>query len=159
VRAELAAAEFPVDTFWLDIDYMDRYRDFTLSEAFPQAGVRAWVDALHAAGQRFMVINDPGIASGYARGEYPPYDSGLAEGVFIRESADSPEPARGAVWPGATVFADFSAPQTLPWWRRWVRDFHDAIGSQINSPVGFGSEFRSPDILEPYYADTRYGIS
>lgn len=28
-------------------------------------------------------------------------------------------------------------------------DFHDAICSQINSPVGFGSEFRSPDILEP----------
>ena len=128
VRRELAEARFPVDTFWLDIDYMDRYRDFTLSKEFPQPEVRAWVDALHAAGNKFMIINDPGIASGYAPGEYPPYDTGVAEGVFIQAGRDTNASAIGAVWPGATAFADFSQNNAYSWWRRWIGEFYDAIG-------------------------------
>ena len=128
VRSELAEARFPVDTFWLDIDYMDRYRDFTLSEHFPQPAVRAWVDELHAAGQHFMIINDPGIASSYPPGEYPPFDSGLEAGVFIRASATSDAPALGQVWPGQTAFADFSHPAAQAWWHGWVQEFYLAIG-------------------------------
>ena len=143
VRRELAAARFPVDTFWLDIDYMDRYRDFTLSEHFPAERVRAWVDEVHAAGQRFVVINDPGIAASYAPGEYPPYDSGVEAGVFIRAGEGSNASAFGHVWPGLTAFADFSAPGALAWWRRWVGEFHAAIGFDgLWLDMGEVSDFR-----------------
>jgi lysosomal alpha-glucosidase len=129
VRADLNAAGFPLDTLWLDIDYMNAYRDFTLSEHFPEAEVRKWVDELHAEGQRFVVINDPGIASGYPRGEYAPFDEGVAADVFIKAPPGSPETyAIGGVWPGATAFADFSAPTAHAWWEAQIAAFHKKIG-------------------------------
>lgn len=56
VVANYSAAEIPLETQWLDIDYMDKYLDFTTSPVnFPQQDVAAFIDSLHANNQRFVV--------------------------------------------------------------------------------------------------------
>lgn len=109
----------PLDTAWTDIDYMDRYRDFTWDpQRFPQAQVRAFVDQLHANGQHYVVIVDPGIAN--APG-YAPYERGRQSGVFIKNRTGGE--FVGKVWPGTTVFPDFFHANASAWWQREIAGF------------------------------------
>lgn len=78
-----SAAGIPLDTQWMDIDYMQAYRDFTFdSKAFPTAQVAEFVNSLHANGQHFVPIIDPGIMvfSGYDA-----YELGLKEDIFVKD--------------------------------------------------------------------------
>jgi alpha-glucosidase (family GH31 glycosyl hydrolase) len=62
VVANYSAANIPLETQWMDIDYMQNYRDFTYDAVqFPASQVSAFVDNLHAKGQHFIPIVDPGI--------------------------------------------------------------------------------------------------
>lgn len=132
----LIAANIPTDVFWLDIDYMDKYRIFTTQANFPAPALKEWSNQLHINGSRFVIINDPGIASGYARGEYPAFDEALAANVLIRKAKKYQNiddeidlPALGHVWPGETAFADFTAGKpALDWWRHQITAFRDKIG-------------------------------
>ncbi|MDT8288034.1 MAG: glycoside hydrolase family 31 protein, partial [Elusimicrobiales bacterium] len=71
-------------------------------------------------GLRVVPILDPGIKR--ERG-YPVFDSGLAEGVFCRNTAGSL--FTGMVWPGRTVFPDFMRPAARKWWAGHARRFFD----------------------------------
>jgi alpha-glucosidase (family GH31 glycosyl hydrolase) len=63
-------AAIPLETQWMDIDYMQDYRDFTWGSAnFPADKVKQFVDTLHSNGQHFVPIVDPGIMV------YPGYDA------------------------------------------------------------------------------------
>jgi alpha-glucosidase (family GH31 glycosyl hydrolase) len=84
--------------------------------------VRAFVDALHAEGRRFVPILDPGIA--LAPG-YAPYDDGVAAGVFLRDLTGAPY--IGEVWPGAVHFIDFMHPAVDAYWEKHVGAFYEAI--------------------------------
>ena len=47
----------PLDTVWIDIDYMDSYKIFTNDPvAFPMCTFRAFIDRLHGNGQKIVVI-------------------------------------------------------------------------------------------------------
>ena len=71
------AAEIPLETQWMDIDYMQEYRDFSWNGAkFPADQVKQFVDGLHANGQHFVPIVDPGIMV-YAN--YDAYEAGVKE--------------------------------------------------------------------------------
>lgn len=54
-------AQIPLDTMWNDIDYSDRFLDFTHDEErFPLQDWRAFVDGLHSDGQHYVILVDPG---------------------------------------------------------------------------------------------------
>ncbi len=47
---------------WNDIDYMENYEDFSFDPLrFPLDQVQSFVDQLHASGQHYVVITDPGL--------------------------------------------------------------------------------------------------
>jgi lysosomal alpha-glucosidase len=103
VVAAMRAAKLPHDVMWNDIDYMSEYLDFTSdSQRYPMHQMRALVDDLHAHGQHYVMITDPGISSTQPHGTYPPLDEGIAGDVFINVSG---KPLVGKVWPGETACA------------------------------------------------------
>lgn len=105
----------PNDGLWVDIDYMRGYRVFTWDERhWPQH--RRQIDDLQSHGQRVVPILDPGVKVDKT---FEVYRSGLNADVFCRNPAGTP--FVGFVWPGATVFPDFSLPAVRDWWARWVR--------------------------------------
>jgi alpha-glucosidase (family GH31 glycosyl hydrolase) len=125
VVANYSAAEIPLQTQWLDIDYMDKYLDFTLDPAsFSQGAMTAFVTGLHDRGQNFVPIVDPGI---YMRNNsYDTYTRGVADDVFIM-SMDGVSPYLGQVWPGPTYFPDWFAPKTSDWWSNEFSLFRDMV--------------------------------
>ncbi|HRC73214.1 MAG TPA: glycoside hydrolase family 31 protein [Candidatus Competibacter sp.] len=129
-----AAAEVPVSALWYDIDYMDDYRLFTWDRTdFPDpAGLNR---DLKAAGIRAVAIVDPGVKRepGYAV-----YDGGRERAVFCQTA--SGREYVGKVWPGDTVFPDFTLEQTRRWWSRWMADFLrdsalDGVWLDMNDPA------------------------
>jgi alpha-glucosidase (family GH31 glycosyl hydrolase) len=140
------AAAIPLDVVWADIDYMSDHRDWTLDEArYPLNRTRALVASLHAAGRRWVPIVDPGVP---AVPGYGPYDAGLAAGAFVRAPLPAPlsEPYVGAVWPGLTVWPDFTAASASArdYWADAVAAFHhvvpfDGLWIDMNEPSNFKS--------------------
>ncbi|HEX8998134.1 MAG TPA: TIM-barrel domain-containing protein [Ktedonobacterales bacterium] len=122
----------PCDHLWLDIDYMDGYRVFTWNPTrFPQP--KAMLDELSADGFKVVAIIDPGVKA-------DPTDATFAEGVerdyFVRHPDGSL--FIGSVWPGASVFADFSRADVRAWWGERHRALMDAglagIWDDMNEP-------------------------
>lgn len=59
--AKYKEVDLPLECMWSDIDYMDRYMDFTVDSAtYPLVRFRKFIDSLHANNQKFMMILDPG---------------------------------------------------------------------------------------------------
>eukprot|EP01042_Synura_sphagnicola_P003914 gene3914-4910_t len=83
IVANYSKANIPLDTQWMDIDYMQSYRDFTYdAKNFPISEVQSFVSKLHENGQHFVPIVDPGIMV------YPGYDAyekGLALDLYIKD--------------------------------------------------------------------------
>lgn len=61
---------------------------------FPEQRMRAFVDELHAKGQHFVVIVDPGVA--ITTDPYPTLERGLADNIFI-QAPDGSGPLVGKV--------------------------------------------------------------
>ena len=77
-------ADFPFDVQWTDIDAMKSYLDFTYDTQTFQS-LPNLVRALHLAGIHYVNIIDPGISSVQPAGTYPPFDDGIANGIFIKQ--------------------------------------------------------------------------
>lgn len=102
------SAGIPLDTQWMDIDYMQNYKDFTVDSVnFPQSEMKSFVDELHQNGMKFIPIIDPGIM---IQSGYDAYDSGVKDDIFIKDISGGNY--LGQVWPGPTFFPDFINPAT-----------------------------------------------
>jgi alpha-glucosidase len=112
-----AAHAFPVDGLWLDIDYMEGYMVFTVSGSrLPDpAGLMA---DLERRGLRVVAILDPGVKQ--EKGSEL-YESGRQRRIFCRNPAGSE--FTGMVWPGLSVFPDFSLAEARRWWAEYARRF------------------------------------
>jgi alpha-glucosidase len=138
LAAEFRRRRIPCDAIHLDIHYMDGYRIFTWDhDRFPDPP-RLLAD-LHQQGLRIICIIDPGVKvdPGYAV-----HDEGQAHGAFCK----LPEGKlfRGAVWPGACYFPDFTAPDVRAWWGGLYRPLLEAgvagFWNDMNEPAVFGGE-------------------
>jgi len=124
VVAGYEAAGIPLDTQWMDIDYMQDYRDWTWSAGnFDMKQVAAFVDGLHEQGMHFIPIVDPGIMV-YAG--YEAYEQGVKDEVFIKD-INNKDFYLGQVWPGPVNFPDFLHPKTQSYWTDSVKGFHDNV--------------------------------
>lgn len=132
------AHEIPLDVLWADIDYMNSYHDFTLDPVnFVQADVAALLSDVHAGGQKFVPIIDPGIPDD--ENDYA-YTRGLELDVFIKDTAG--KPYLGQVWPGPTLFPDFFHPKADSYWNEQLSRMHklleyDGIWIDMNEIANF----------------------
>ncbi|WP_119582691.1 glycoside hydrolase family 31 protein [Streptomyces europaeiscabiei] len=100
----------PLDAIHLDIDHYDARQVFTVDEEnFPKLPDLA--DELRRDGIRLVSIVDAAVK---ARPGNAVYDSGTAEDAFVRDA--SGQVTEGLVWPGESVFPDFTRARTRTWW-------------------------------------------
>lgn len=135
VAETFRAKQIPCDVLYLDIEYMDDYKVFTWNqERF--AGFDAQVAKLTKMGFKVVTIIDPGVKKekGYAV-----YDEGLAKDYYLKDKDGIPYVNR--VWPGETVYPDFSADSVRRWWGEQHRILTDqgvaGIWNDMNEPASF----------------------
>jgi alpha-glucosidase len=110
VADEFRRRGIPCDTLYLDIDYMDGYRDFTWNSwRFPDP--ERMLGELGELGFKVVTIIDPGVK---ADPTDPTYAEGLERDYFVRRADGSL--FVGTVWPGEAVFPDFSRAEVRQWW-------------------------------------------
>jgi alpha-glucosidase len=145
------AEDLPLDVLYLDIHYMDGYRVFTWDgRRFPNP--KTFTDKLDQQGVKVVTIVDPGVkyqlptpgaGNEGTRPEIGPHDKnyyvynqGVERDYFLRRRDGSLY--IGKVWPGESVFADF----TLEGARRWWGDLHRAYTS--NGVSGIWNDMNEP---------------
>ncbi|MCM2313496.1 MAG: glycoside hydrolase family 31 protein, partial [Steroidobacteraceae bacterium] len=145
VACKFRALDLPADVIHLDIHHMDRYRVFTWHpRRFPQPA--AMHRELAALGLRTMAIVDPGVSvAPYAVHE------ALRAGRMLLERSNG-QPYVGKVWPGATVFPDFTQPQAREAWGLMHRPLVEAgvagFWNDMNDPV-----LRAGEVYDPLAED------
>jgi alpha-glucosidase len=142
---EFRSRKIPLDVLYLDIHYMDGYRVFTWNkERFPAPG--KMISDLKAMGIKTVPIVDPGVKKDPG---YFVYDEGMNQDLFVTMPGGSVYV--GDVWPGRTVFPDFSNPATRNWWGRLYQKLLDdgiaGIWTDMIEPAVFGGK-TMPDIAE-----------
>ncbi|MFG3170688.1 TIM-barrel domain-containing protein [Streptomyces sp. NPDC048200] len=100
----------PLDAVHLDIDHHDGHRVFTVDrERFPKLPVLA--EELRRDGVRLVSVVHAAVKAEAGDGVF---DSGLVEDAFVRDAAGHLVP--GVVWPGESVYPDFTRARTRAWW-------------------------------------------
>ncbi|WP_170860360.1 TIM-barrel domain-containing protein [Duganella sp. CF458] len=137
IAQRLRSERIPSDVIYMDIDYQDRSRPFTVNRAaFPD--LRQLATDLRGQGMRLVLITDPHIANAPGQG-YAAYDSGAAQDLFLKLPGG--QYYSGDVWPGAAVFPDFSRVQARRWWgdlySGFVRDGVAGFWNDMNEPSIF----------------------
>ena len=97
----------PLDAIWTDIDYMDMYKDFTISKQYfgklPNL-VDGW-RSLH--GIHYIPIIDAAIAY-EENSKNSTYSRGKDKNIFIKDPNNPKTPFIGKVWPGPAVYVDWA---------------------------------------------------
>jgi alpha-glucosidase len=138
IADRLRSEHIPSDVIWLDIDFQDRNRPFTVNrETFPD--LPALTRDLRQQGLRLVTITDLHIAAAPDQG-YAPYDSGIAGDHFLKRPDGSLYV--GKVWPGPSVFPDFTRRETRAWWGSL---YHEFVAAGI---AGFWNDMNEPSIFE-----------
>lgn len=125
----------PIDMIYMDIDYMQDFKDFTLNEEhfkdFPE-----FVKEMKTRNIRLIPIIDAGVK---IEEGYRVYEEGVRNGYFCKRADGSNFVA--AVWPGYTHFPDVLNPEA----RRWFGGCYRAL---INQGIeGFWNDMNEPAIF------------
>jgi alpha-glucosidase len=138
VGERLRRERIPADAIYLDIDYQDRRRPFTVDQtAFPD--LPELVAGLKALDLKLVLITDLHIAEAPGQA-YAPYETGKTQDQFVKRPDGSDYV--GEVWPGPCVFPDFTRRPTRAWWGGLYRDFA-AMGV-----AGFWNDMNEPAIFK-----------
>ena len=139
VAKHLRDDKIPVDGIDLDIDYQQNHRPFTIDrKQFPT--FETMVQQLKQNHFHVVAITDLHIAR-LPNAEYKPYDEGEAQNRFVK--MPDGKDFVGWVWPGDSVFPDYSAADTRQWWgtltRDFVKDGIDGFWNDMNEPSVFNT--------------------
>ena len=124
----------PLDMIYMDIDYMDSYKDFTLGGQF--AGFPEFVREMKDSHIRLIPIIDAGVK---IEDGYDIYEEGVQNRYFCQREDGSDFVA--AVWPGDTHFPDFLDPDA----RKWFGDKYRFLTDQ--GIEGFWNDMNEPAIF------------
>ncbi len=136
VANEHREAGVPIDMIYMDIDYMDRYMDFTVDEKkwpdFPK-----FVADMKAKNIRLVPIIDAGVK--IEKG-YSVYEEGVEKGYFCKREDGSDFVAE--VWPGWTHFPDVLNADA----RKWFGDKYKIL---LDAGIeGFWNDMNEPAIFK-----------
>ena len=125
----------PIDMIYMDIDYMDHYKDFTVDETlYPDFS--AFVEEMKQQHIHLIPIIDAGVKE---EAGYDVYEEGVEKGYFCRRANGSYFEA--AVWPGLTHFPDFLNPEAREWFGEKYKRLTDAgidgFWNDMNEPAIF----------------------
>jgi alpha-glucosidase len=128
----------PADAIYLDIDFQEENRPFTVNTlAFPD--LSGMITQLKAENFHVVAITDLHIAN-LPGHDYFAYDSGIAGDHFVKNPDGSVY--TGVVWPGPSVFPDFTRQQTRAWWGTLYGDlFRDGV-------EGFWNDMNEPSVFD-----------
>jgi alpha-glucosidase len=137
VANHLRADKIPSDALYMDIDYQVKNRPFTVdSIKFPR--FHDMIKQLARDNFHLVVITDLHIAKVPGQG-YTPYDTGIAGDHFVKLPDGSIY--TGIVWPGPSVFPDFTRKQTRDWWgtlyKKFAADGVSGFWNDMNEPAVF----------------------
>jgi alpha-glucosidase len=137
IATRLRSDRIPCDVVYLDIDFQDRNRPFTVNpKTFPN--FPGLVSDLRKQHFHLVTITDLHIAYAPNQG-YAPYDSGHAGDHFVKRRDGSE--FVGLVWPGPSVFPDFTRAETRRWWgglyQEFVKDGVAGFWNDMNEPSVF----------------------
>lgn len=124
----------PLDMIYMDIDYMDAYKDFTLNRDFDD--FPAFVQEMKDQGIRLIPIIDAGVK---IEDGYDVYEEGVKNRYFCQREDGSDFVA--AVWPGDTHFPDVLNPEA----RKWFGDKYRFLTDQ--GIEGFWNDMNEPAIF------------
>ncbi len=136
----------PLDMIYVDIDYMDGYRNFTIDEkAYPD--FEGLVKDMKAANIHLVPIIDAGVKA--EKGYYID-EEGLEKGYFCKYE-DGTEFV-GTVWPGECHFPDFLKPETRKWFGEHysflLKKGIDGFWNDMNEPAIFYSKKQMQEMKE-----------
>ncbi len=138
IAARLRSERVPADVIWLDIDYQLKNRPFTVDpERFPH--FQQMIEDLKAEHLHTVVITDLHIAD-LPNAGYKPYDEGAAGDHFVKNPDGSTYV--GVVWPGKSVFPDFTRKASRDWWGSLYSDF---VSKGV---AGFWNDMNEPAVFE-----------
>lgn len=124
----------PIDMIYMDIDYMDSFKDFTLSDEF--SDFPAFVSEMKENNIRLIPIIDAGVK--IEKG-YDVYEEGVANDYFCKREDGSDFTA--AVWPGYTHFPDVLNPEVRKWfgakYKRLTDSGIEGFWNDMNEPAIF----------------------
>lgn len=139
----------PIDMVYMDIDYMQDFKDFTLDEEnfqdFPE-----FVSEMKERNIRLIPIIDAGVK---IEPGYQVYEEGVRNGYFCKREDGSNFVA--AVWPGYTHFPDVLNPEARRWfggcYRILTEQGIEGFWNDMNEPA----IFYTPEGMEEAYEQLR----
>ena len=149
IADRLRADRIPADALYLDIDYQKDNRPFTVDPVkFPH--FTQMLADLKKQNFHVVAITDLHIAY-LPNAGYAPYDSGIAGDHFVKNPDGSL--FIGRVWPGPSVFPDFTQQSTRAWWgtlyAKFVSDGIAGFWNDMNEPSVFSTPNKTmPDDVQ-----------
>ena len=146
----------PIDMIYMDIDYMQDFKDFTLNEEnfsdFPE-----FVQEMRKEGIRLIPIIDAGVK---VEEGYPVYEEGVEKGYFCKREDGSEFVA--AVWPGYTHFPDVLNQDARRWfggkYRFLIDQGIEGFWNDMNEPAIFYSQEGMEALMETLRGYVEKGV-
>ena len=136
----------PLDSMYLDIDYMERYKDFTINEeTFPN--FEEFVEEMKKENIHLVPIIDAGVKMEEG---YSVYEEGMEKGYFCLK--EDGKPFLPAVWPGLSVFPDVLNKEAREWFGNNYKFLLDkgieGFWNDMNEPTIFYTDETVADAID-----------